>query len=230
MVEGLRHLDRLLAGHRVDDEQRLGRRHLAGDPHQLVHHRLVHVQPARRVEQHEVVAALPRRLHAGARDLQGGCPDRPGVDLDPHLVAQLHELVDGGRTVHIGGHQQRLASVLAQAHGQLGGGRRLAGALQPDQHHDCRTRVEAEPMALAAEHLHQLVVDDLHHLLARLDAVQDVGTQGSLPYAGDEVLHHPEVDVRLEQGEADLPERDVQVGFGDLGLATQAVGDRLQAR
>ena len=84
-------------------------------------------------------------------------------------------------------------------------------------------------MPLAAEHLHQLVVDDLHDLLAGLDPVQHVGAEGALADSGHEVLDDAEVDVRLEQGEADLAQRDVQVGFGDLCLAAQTVGDRLQA-
>ena len=85
-------------------------------------------------------------------------------------------------------------------------------------------------MALAAQHLDQLVVDDLDDLLAGLDAIEHVGSERALAHAGDEVLDDLEVDVRLEQGKANLAQRDVEVGLGDLGLATQAVGDRLQAR
>ena len=82
--------------------------------------------------------ALSRRLDPGSRDLQGGRADRTRVDLDPHLVAKLHQLVDGRRPVDVGGHQQGLAAVLAQADGQLGGRRGLARALEADQHDDRR--------------------------------------------------------------------------------------------
>ena len=108
-VEGLRHADRLLAGHRVDHEQRLGRRHGADDADELVHHRLVDVEPAGGVEDHHVDAPLPRDLEAGARHLQRRRADRAGVDLDPDLIAELHELVDRGGPVDVGGHQQRAA-------------------------------------------------------------------------------------------------------------------------
>ena len=53
-MERLRDADRLLAGHRVDDEQRLGGGDDAGDPDELVHHRLVDVEAAGGVEDHDV--------------------------------------------------------------------------------------------------------------------------------------------------------------------------------
>ena len=135
MVERLGHLHGLLAGHGVDDQQRLGWRHRAGDAHQLVHHRLVHVQPAGGVEQHDVHARAggppPRR---SARPPAPAC--RPGAcgPRSPTWSPSCDQLVDRGRAVDVGGHEQRLAAVLAQAHRQLGGGRRLAGSLQADQH------------------------------------------------------------------------------------------------
>ena len=146
------------------------------------------------------------------------------------LVAELHELVDGGGSVDVGGDQQRLAALLAQPDRQLGGGGGLARALQADQHdHRAAWRVELELVALAAEHLDQLVVDDLDDLLAGLNPVEHFGAERLLTHIGHEVLDDLEVDVRLEQGKADLAQGDVKVGLGDLRLATQAVGDGLQA-
>ena len=215
--------DRVLAGHGVDHQQRLGGRDGAGDAHQLVHHRLVHVQAAGGVEQDHVVPALPGGLQAGARHLQRGRADRPGVDLDPDVVAQLHELVDRGGAVHVGGHQQRLVAILAQPDRQLGGGGRLARALQPDQHHHRRLGVELQLVALAAQHLDQLVVHDLDDLLAGLDAVEHVGADApSRARSATKVLDDLVVDVGLQQGKPDLAQGDVKVGLGDLGLAAQA--------
>ena len=73
-------------------------------------------------------------------------------------------------------------------------------------------------------------MDDLDDLLARVQALEHVGADGPLAHAGDEVLDDLEVDVRLEQGKADLAQGDVEVGLGDAGLAAQALGDGLQAR
>ena len=50
-------------------------------------------------------------------------------------------------------------------------------------------------------------MDDLHHLLARGQAPEDVRADRALAHPADEVLHDLEVDVGLEQREADLTHR-----------------------
>ena len=70
MVERLRHANRILAGHGVDHQQRLGRRHRARDADQLVHHRLVDMQAAGGVEDDVDKSALARDVQPGARDLE----------------------------------------------------------------------------------------------------------------------------------------------------------------
>ena len=85
-------------------------------------------------------------------------------------------------------------------------------------------------MALAAEHGHELVVDDLDDLLPGVDAGQDVRAERPFAHARDELLDDLEVDVRLEQGEPDLAQRLVEVGLGDARLATKAACDVLEAR
>ena len=93
-----------------------------------------------------------------------------------------------------------------------------------------RPGVEAQVVPLAAEDRDELLVDDLDDLLAGIQAGEQVGPDGALADARDEVLDDLEVDVGLEQGEADLAQRDVEVGLGDPCLAAQALGDALQAR
>ena len=50
-------------------------------------------------------------------------------------------------------------------------------------------------------------MDDLHDLLAGREALQDVVAERLLAYAPDEVADDGEVDIGLEQGEADLAHR-----------------------
>ena len=50
----------------------------------------------------------------------------------------------------------------------------------------------------------QLLVHDLHHLLARVESLQDLLAARALPDLRDEVLDDLEVDVGLEQRKADL--------------------------
>ena len=85
-------------------------------------------------------------------------------------------------------------------------------------------------MPLPAEDGDELVVDDLDDLLAGVDPAEHVGADRAFPNVGDEVLDDLEVDVRLEQGEADLAQRLVEVGLGDARLATKALRDHLEAR
>ena len=50
-------------------------------------------------------------------------------------------------------------------------------------------------------------MDDLHDLLARREALQDLLAEGALAHLGDEALDDLEVDVGLEQREPDLAHR-----------------------
>ena len=227
-MEGLGDVDRLLPAHGVDHEQRLRWRHRAGDPHQLVHHRVVDVQASGGVEDDHVLVALPSGLEPGTCDLQRGRADRPGVDLDPDLVTQLHELIDGSGPIDVGGHQERPLPVLAQANPQLGGRGRLSRTLQPNQHEDRWAAPQVQLPTLAAERRDELVVNDLDDLLSGIEPGQEVRAQRALTDAGDELLHHAEVDVRLEQRQADLAQGDVEVGLGDLCFPAQAVDHGLQ--
>ena len=68
-----------------------------------------------------------------------------------------------------------------------------------------------QPVRGAAEQLDQLVVDDLHDLLARGEALEDLLPDGLLADALDEGPDDLEVDVGLEEGDAHLAERLLDV-------------------
>src|SRR5262249_37661708 len=81
--------------------------------------------------------------------------------------------------------------------------RRLARALEAsEQNH--RELAEGEPGLALAHQLRELVVDDLHDLLARREALQDLVAERLLTDPAHEVADDGEVDVRLEQSQADL--------------------------
>src|SRR5262249_25335183 len=95
---------------------------------------------------------------------------------------------------------------------ELGGGRRLARALQAGhQDHGGRTRRERDPRRLAAHQRGQLLVDDLDDLLARGELLEDLDPERPLLDRRRELLDDLEVDVGLEQREADLAHRLVDV-------------------
>ena len=75
----------------------------------------------------------------------------------------------------------------------------------------------------------QLLVDDLDHLLAGVEAVQHLGAEAALLQRRGEGFDDFEVDVGLEQGEADLPHRRVDVGFAQLAARADVGEGRLEA-
>jgi hypothetical protein len=140
------------------------------------------------------------------------------------------QLRDGRRAVDVGGDQERVAPLLAQVERQLGGVGRLAGAVEADQHQDLgRLLRHLEGLALAAEDVDQLVVDDADRGLSRREGAEDVLADRALADCGDEVLGDLEVDVRLEQGAADLLHRLVDVLLGQAALTAEATKDVGQA-
>ena len=144
--EALGDVDCVLAGQRVDDEQRLGRVRGRGDGLHLAHQLVVDVETARGVEQDDVVALQLRRLDRALGDVDRllAGDDRQRVDV--RLPAEHRQLLLRSRTGDVErGHQHPLALALRQALGELGGRRRLTGALKADHHdHGGRSDVEVE--------------------------------------------------------------------------------------
>ena len=228
LVEGARGVHRVLAGHGVDHQQGLGRAGGGADGGHLVHQRLVDGQPAGGVEDDDVEHLAPGGIHGADGDLKRRLAGDNGQAGNAGLFGKLGELELGGRALGVEtGQQHLLALPLGETQRQLAGRRGLAGALQAD-HEDGHRRDGAQVDrhgAGAAELLDHHVVDDLHHLLAGRDAGQHFLADGAFADVGDEVLHHGQGDVGVQQGEADLAQ-----GVGDVGLvqraaAAQAVED-----
>ena len=237
LVEGLGRVDRVLPQHRVADEQHAVRGAALVHLLELLHERLVDVEPTGRIQDHDVMAVLLGVLDAATTDL--GRPRGHGlrVDRDAELLAERLQLLHGRGPLQVGGDQQRvLLLVLAQEQRELAAGRRLAAALQAAHHEHERRRVRSrQPDALAAEQVGQRVVEYLDELLARIDRRDDVLTQGALLDVGDELLGDLVVDVGLEQGLPDGadPVLDVLLGEhlladdGPVGIA-QGAGERVE--
>ena len=167
------------------------------------------MEPAGGVEHQHVIALQAGGIERAPGDVDRllAGDDRQGRDLG--LAAEHGELLLRGRAGDVERrHHDLLAVLLGQPLGELGGGRRLARALQAD-HHDHRRRGdgEVEPGLLGAEHLDQSVVDDLDDLLARRDRAQHLLADRLLGGAVDELADDRQRDVGLEQSDADLAHR-----------------------
>ena len=82
--------------------------------------------------------------------------------------------------------------------------------------------VQVERPVARRQERDELVVDDLDDLLAGGQALEDLRADGALADARDEVLDDLEVDVGLEQREADLAHGGIDVGLADPAAAGQA--------
>src|SRR5450759_118430 len=162
---------------------------------------------------------------------------RDGVDVGAGCVhghvdalAQRLQLVDGRGSIDVGGDEHRRLAVLLEQLGELGAGGRLAGALQAGQEdHSGRMAAEGKLGVAAAHELDELFVHDLHDLLRRREALHDLRTERALLDVGDELAHHLEVDVGLEQRQADLAHGSVDVLGAELAVALETLHDASQA-
>ncbi len=225
LVEALGDVDRVLAGHRVGDEQRLERhRHVAHRRH-LVHQGLVDMQAPGGVQQHHVVAAEAGRFHRAAGDLDRPLPGHDRQRRHLGLLAQDLELLLRRRPGHVErGHQHLLVLALLEAHRQLRGRRRLARALQAD-HQDRARRIgrQDDLFAFAAQRLDQRVVDDLDDHLARRDRLQHLAADGLFLDLGDQIPDHGQRDVGFQQRYPHLAQRRLDVLLLERPAPLQAV-------
>ncbi len=111
LVESLGDADRVLPGHAVGHEEDLVGAHGITQADQLLHHVLVDLQPAGGVEDDHAIAGALGLLDAGLGDLDDVLRPAVGVDRDLEGGAQRLELVDGGRTVDVGGDEAGGASL-----------------------------------------------------------------------------------------------------------------------
>ena len=81
---------------------------------------------------------------------------------------------------------------------------------------------------MAAQDADQLLVDDADHLLGRGEGGEHFRAHGLLFDALDELLHHPEMHVGFEQGDADLLERLLHILRRQLSFAAQVLENALQ--
>ena len=91
-----------------------------------------------------------------------------------------------------------------------------------------RELAEREPRLALAHQRRQLLVDDLHDLLARRQALEHLLAERPLAHARDEVADDGEVDVGLEQREADLAHRARDRLLVEPALLAQVAEDALQ--
>ena len=183
--EGLRGDDGVLADHRVDDEEHLVGRDGVADVGGLLHQLGVDAEAAGGVDDDDVVQRALGLLDRGRRATRDRVADAVaglgGEDRYADPLAVDLELVDGVGALQVAGDQQRGLALLLEPQRELGGQRRLAGALEAGEHDDGRAGLGvAQPAGLAAEDRDELLVDDLDDLLGRVQRAADLLAAGPL--------------------------------------------------
>ena len=72
-------------------------------------------------------------------------------------------------------------------------------------------------------------MEDFHDLLAGCDALEHLLAQGLFLDPLDEGLGHREIDIRLQQGHADLAQRVGHVALAQLAVAAQGLEDSFES-
>ncbi len=193
----------------------------------FVHEVVVQVQATGGVDDDGVPAGQPR-----LRDAFAGHLHRVGAiagveDRNSDLPSERLQLGDGRRTGEVGRHEKRISSPPLQVERELPRGGRLARALQADHLDDRGPPFQAQFFLLPAEQAHELVPDDPRDLLGGRQLLHHLGAHGLLPHSRGEVPHDREGDVGLQEGQADLAERRVEVVLGQVPLALQLLEDPL---
>ena len=114
--------------------------------------------------------------------------------------------------------------------GELGGRRRLAGALQAGHQDDRRRlRLQVEVGDAFAHRRRELAVDDADERLAGRERAAHLGAEGAVLDAGDEVAHHRQRDVGFEERHAHLAQHVLDVLVGDARRAAHRLDEPAQA-
>src|SRR5213593_4756921 len=132
-------------------------------------------------------------------------------------------------TVSVPAARAAAPALLAKVARELGGGGRLARAVETDEHDDDGRRpAEVERRGRAAERLDQLAVDQLDEVLLRREAAEHLLAEGVAFDRLDEVADDADVDVGLEKREPHVAERVFDVALRDPPLALQLAEERVE--
>ena len=197
---------RLLSGHGVGDQKDFARFEHLLEARQLVHEGLVDLEPPRRVHNENPGLHLP----GPAVGFPGNLDRIRGpvfvVDRNSDLPSKHPQLVHRRGTVEVAGGEKSGPALALEPLCQLGRGRGLPRALQPHQHDDrrgCRRPLQRN-LIPGTDQQRQLVLDDLHDLLAGRHGLQHPFAHRLFLNALQECSGDLEVDVGLQESAAHL--------------------------
>jgi hypothetical protein len=190
---------------------------------ELLHHVVVDLQTASRVDDHDAVAGALGLLDAGLRDPNDVLRIALGIHWDVELRAERFELIDGGGPIDVARHETRRPILGFELSGELGGSGRLFQI--PGDRPSSRPwaeRASLSPSRRSPSIAVSSVVDDFDELLSWRDGSNLRDADGFLLDSLEEFPSQLEVDVGLEQNAPHLAEAFLDVGLGEHTAAAQA--------
>ena len=217
LVKAFGHGHGVLTGHGVGNKQNFLRLHQLFDGGQFLHEGFVHMQAASGIKQQHGGLLFAGFFKRGLGNVHGVHVHRGGEARSVELFCQHGQLVNGRRAVHVGRYKVGPHFLLAQNIGNLARRGCFTRALQAHKHDDCWfAPLQVQAGGFAAKQLHELVVNNLNHLLGRAHALKHLLPKALFAHAFHKVFNDLEVDVRLKQGKAHLAQASLHIFFGKL--------------
>ena len=225
LVKGLGGVHRILALHGVHHKQGFHRVQRRVQGFDFFHHRRVDGQTAGGIDNQHIMKMPLGVVQRGAGDvhrLLAGVGRKP---FHVQLLRQQLELLDGGRAIHVGRHQQDFFLVLFfQQLGQLARGGGFTRPLQTGHQHDGRRHGgQVQRVVFVAHQTGEFVVDHADHRLARREAAHHLVAHGAFAHVVDERLHHRQRHIGFQQRHAHFTHGVLDIVLGQPGVAAQVL-------
>jgi len=227
--------DAVGAGHGVGDEEDLAGVEKLFELRHLVHEGGVDLVAAGGVDDEHVAAEVGGFAFGFFGEAEDGVGagfffgDFAFVEMGGDGAGDDGELLAGGGTVDVHRYQHRPVAGFFEPLGEFAAGGRFAGALEAG-HQDDGWRLGGflEAGGVFAEDVDEFVVDDFDDLLGGGEGGGDFFAESAGADVLDELVDDGEVDVGLEEGEADLAEGVGDVLVGDGALAAEGLEGTLE--
>ena len=227
LVEGLRSIGGVLAGHRIDHKQRFRRFGRSVNLFDLSHHVSIDMQATRRIDDQHIHKAVTRFAQRCFNNGYWLLFNTGGKESNIYLSRQSLQLLDRRRTINVDAdHHDFLLFTLTQGLGQLGDAGGLTCALQTShQNHGRWRNCQVQAFALPHDRF-QLGLDDLDEHLPWREAARHFLTHCALAHLINKCFDHGQCHVGLKQRHAHFTQGVLDIVFCEFGLtghATQAM-------
>ena len=192
----------------------------------LLHHRRIDREAPGGIDDQHVVVMPFCVIERRERYIQRLLSRCRFEEINFELPGDGAQLFDRRRTVDVATREQGLALLFGKELRQFAARGRLARALQTGhQDHRRRGNGKIKRGVFTAHQARQFALHHAHQGLAWRKAADHLLAHGLFPDGGDEILHHRQGDVGLEQGHAHLAQRIANIGLGQARLAAQGLDD-----